>query len=104
MESNEETLPQLNNADDIKKKIYTIRGVQVMLDSDLAQIYGYETKNFNRQVKNNIEKFDEEDFMFQLNKEDLKQLSRCKNFTLNRDSGRGSNIKYLPYAFTEQGI
>ena len=75
-----------------------------MLDSDLAQIYGYETKNFNRQVKNNIEKFDEDDFMFQLNKEDLKQLSRCKNFTLNRDSGRGSNIKYLPYAFTEQGI
>ncbi len=49
---------------DIRNKIYTIRGVQVMLDSDLAEIYGYETKNFNRQVKNNIEKFNEEDFMF----------------------------------------
>ena len=52
-------------------RIYTIRVVQVMLDSDLAEIYGYKTKNFNRQVKNNIEKFDEDDFMFQLNSEDL---------------------------------
>ena len=92
--------------DDIKIEdmIYEIRGKYVMLDSDLAEIYGYETKNFNRQVKNNIEKFDEEDFMFQLNKEEVKELSRCKNFTLNKSSGRGSNIKYLPYAFTEQGI
>ena len=98
MESNEETLPQLNNADDIKKKIYTIRGVQVMLDSDLAQIYGYETKNFNRQVKNNIEKFDEEDFMFQLTQGEFQNL-RCKNFTSSWGGQR-----YLPYAFTEQGI
>ena len=67
-------------ADDIKTKIYTIRGQQVMLDSDLAEIYGYETKNFNRQVKNNIEKFDEEDFMFQLTLEEFQNL-RCKNFT-----------------------
>ncbi len=104
MESNKDTLPQPRDTDTIRDRIYTVRGVQVMLDSDLAEIYGYETKNFNRQVKNNIEKFDEDDFMFQLNKEDLKELSRCKNFTLNRGSGRGSNIKYLPYAFTEQGI
>lgn len=47
------------NEDDLINKIYTIRGVQVMLDSDLAEIYGYETKDFNRQVKNNIERFDE---------------------------------------------
>lgn len=53
--------------DDIRSKIYTIRGVQVMLDSDLAEIYGYETKNFNRQVKNNIDKFPD-DMMFQLTK------------------------------------
>ena len=87
----------------IKNKIYIVRGKQVMVDSDLAKIYGYETKNFNRQVKNNIEKFDE-DFMFQLTKDDLIELSRCKNFTLNDNTGRGHNIKYLPYVFTEQGI
>ena len=71
---------------------------------DLAAIYGYETKNFNRQVKNNIEKFYGEDFMFQLNDDDLEELSRCKNFTLNDTVGRGKNIKYKPYAFTEQGV
>ena len=89
--------------DDIRNKIYTIRGMQVMLDSDLAEIYGYETKNFNRQVKNNIDRFDS-DFMFQLTSEDIEDLSRCKNFTLNKKEGRGGNIKYMPYAFTEQGI
>ncbi len=88
---------------EIKEKIYTIRDVHVMLDSDLAEIYGYETKNFNRQVKNNIEKF-LEDMMFQLTKEDIMSLSRCKNFTLNKQNGRGHNIKYYPYVFTEQGI
>jgi len=61
---------------DLRSKIYTIRGVQVMLDFDLAEIYGYETKNFNRQVKNNIEKFDN-DFMFQLNSNEVLELSRC---------------------------
>ena len=88
----------------IQEKIYFIRGQKVMLDADLAEIYGYETKNFNRQVKNNIEKFEGEDFMFQLTGEEILELSRCKNFTLNKGSGRGSNIKYNPYAFTEQGI
>jgi len=85
----------------IRSKIHLIRGQQVMLDFDLAQIYGYETKNFNRQVKNNIERFDS-DFMFQLSDTEVEELSRCKIFTLNK--GRGSNIKYAPYAFTEQGI
>ena len=87
--------------DYLKSKIYNIRGKQVMLDFDLAKIYGYETKNFNRQVKNNIERFDD-DFRFQLTNDEVTQLSRCKIFTLN--TGRGSNIKYNPYAFTEQGI
>ena len=91
----------IHNADDLKEKIYTIRGMEVMLDFDLAKIYGYETKDFNRQVKNNIERF-EEDFRFQLTDDEVKELSRWKNSTLNK--GRGSNIKYNPYAFTEQGI
>lgn len=87
--------------DGLKSKIHTIRGFQVMLDFDLAKIYGYETKKFNRQVKNNIERFDE-DFRFQLTDDEVAELSRCKIFTLN--TGRGSNVKYKPYAFTEQGI
>ena len=83
----------------IQEKIYLIRGQKVMLDADLAEIYGYETKNFNRQVKNNAEKFEGEDFMFQLTDEEMVELSRCKNFT---SSWGGS--RYLPNAFTEQGI
>ena len=69
----------------LKDKIYFIRGVQIMLDSDLAEIYGYTTKRLNEQVKNNIEKFDEEDLMFQLTKEEVKELSRSKFSTLNND-------------------
>ena len=87
----------------IQEKIYVIRGERVMLDFELAEIYGYETKYLNRQVKNNIEKF--EGFIFQLTKEETNNNSWCKNFTLNkRNDKRGYNIKYLPYAFTEQGI
>ncbi len=85
----------------IRSKIQLIRGQQVMLDFDLAEIYGYSTKTFNQQVKNNIERFDD-DFRFQLNESEVEALSRSKNLTLNK--GRGSNIKYAPYAFTEQGI
>ncbi|MBR0519706.1 MAG: ORF6N domain-containing protein [Spirochaetales bacterium] len=88
----------------IRDKIHTIRGVKVMLDFDLAEIYGYETKNFNRQVKNNAEKFEGEEFMFRLSDDEIPYVSRCNNFTLNNGSKRGSNIKYNPYAFTEQGI
>ena len=94
----------LVNQESLVKKIYIIRGQKVMLDFELAEIYGYETKNFNRQVKNNIEKFEGKDFMFQLTTQEIEEFSRCKNFTLNRGTGRGSNIKYNPYAFTEQGI
>ena len=89
--------------DIIENKIYIIRNQKIILDSDLAEIYGYETKNLNRQVKNNIEKFEGEDFMFRLTTQEVKELSRCKNFTLN-NIGQGNNIKYNPYAFTEQGI
>ena len=68
----------------LKDKIYLIRGVQVMIDSELAEIYGYTTKAFNQQVKNNIEKFDE-DFMFQLSEDEVEELSRLKKLTLNND-------------------
>ncbi len=112
--------------DGLKSKIYTIRGVQVMLDSDLAVIYGYTTKRFNEQVKNNIEKFDD-DFRFQLTKEEYDEILRSKNstskisltdcesveydndailrskFLISKTENRGGR-QYLPYAFTEQGI
>ena len=87
----------------MKSKIYYIRGQKVMLDFELAEIYGYTTKTFNQQVKRNNEKFDD-DFMFQLTDDEVDELSRSQNVTLNRETGRGSNIKYKPYAFTEQGI
>lgn len=81
----------------IKAKTYVIRGRKVMLDFDLAAIYGYETKRFNEQVNNNIERF-LDDFMFKLTREELKDL-RSKNST---SSWGGS--RYLPRAFTEEGI
>ncbi len=83
--------------DVIASKIHLIRGVQVMLDFDLAAIYGYETRYFNRQINNNIGHFDQ-DFRFQLTNEEFQNLM-CKNFT----SSWGGTRK-LPYAFTEQGI
>ena len=91
------------NEDTIKNKIYYIRNQKVMLDFELAEIYGYSTKRFNEQVKRNNEKFDD-DFMFQLTDEEVSELSRSQNAILNKGTGRGSNIKYNPYAFTEQGI
>ena len=101
----EKEIVMIHSETDLRSKIYTIRGLQVMLDFDLAEIYGYSTKRFNEQVKNNIEKFDE-DFRFQVTWEELEKISllrsRSKISTLN--TRRGSNVKYLPYAFTEQGI
>lgn len=88
----------------IRNRIYTIRGVQVMLDSDLAAIYGYETKNFNRQVRNNKERFPA-DLMFQLTKEETDSISRCRNFTsIMQTTGMKGGRVYLPHVFTEQGI
>lgn len=86
----------------LKTKILIIRGQQVMLDSDLAEIYGYTTKAFNQQVRNNLGKFDD-DFRFQLTWEEAEECSRSKIFTLN-PKGQGSNIKYRPWCFTESGI
>jgi len=78
--------------------IVPVRGVQVMLDRDLAALYGVEVKYLNRQVKRNIERFPA-DFMFQLTKEDC---LRCQIGTIN--GKRGEHLKYMPYAFTENGI
>lgn len=71
---------ELLNEDFLMSKIYVIRGVQVMLDADLAAIYGYTTKAFNQQVKKNIEKFDS-DFRFQLTKEEYQELLRSNFLT-----------------------
>ena len=81
----------------LQSKIHIVRGQKVMLDFELAEIYGYTTKRFNEQIKNNIERFDE-DFRFKLTREEIENL-RSKNST---SSWGGS--RYLPYAFTEQGI
>lgn len=93
----------------IESLIHVIRGQQVMLDSDLARLYGVETRVLNQAVKRNIERFPE-DFMFQLAKDESQNLisqiatssSRSQNVTLNIE--RGKNIKYMPYAFTENGV
>ena len=98
----------------IESLIRTIRGQQVMLDSDLAMLYGVETRTLNQAVKRNIKRFPE-DFMFQLTKEEANH-SRSQIVILNNDelssrsqiatlnTQRGQNIKYLPYAFTRNGI
>ena len=99
--------------ENIENLIHIIRGKQVMLDRDLARLYGVETKRLNEQVKRNIERFPE-DFMFQLTREEA-ESSRSQLATLNEDgelsrsqfatlNGRGHNIKHLPYAFTENGV
>ena len=87
--------------EEIKNLIYTIRGKQVMLDSEVAKLFKYETKDLNRNVRNNIERFPEY-YCFLLTEDEYKSL-RCKNFTLNKN-GRGQHRKYMPYAFTEYGI
>jgi hypothetical protein len=74
-----------------------------MLDKDLAEIYGYSTKAFNQQVNRNIERFPD-DFMFVLTREETEQISRSQIVTLNENEVAGHNIKYLPHAFTEQGL
>ena len=83
----------------IQSKIYEIRGQKVMLDFDLAEMYGTETSQLKRAVRRNIERFEGEDFMFEVTRE---ELSRYQIGILNK--GRGSNFKYLPFAFTELGV
>ena len=91
--------------EEIKNLIYTIRGKQVMLDSDVAMLYHYETKNINKAVKRNIERFPEE-FCFQLTDEEVKilrfQIGTSNDNTISKESRGGR--RYLPYVFTEQGI
>ena len=103
-ELKEVELPLIVDENSIKEYIYEIRGERVMLDFDLAKIYGYETKAFNQQVKRNIEKFEGKEFMFRLNRKETDILSRSQFVTLNEAPRRGENVKYLPYAFTEQGV
>lgn len=88
------------NVNYIRSHIYTIRGVEIMLDTDLATMYGVETKQLKRQVKRNIERFPD-DFMFELTQDEYKSL-RCQNGTI--ENGRGQYTKYLPFVFTEQGV
>jgi hypothetical protein len=83
----------------IQSKIYVIRGQKVMLDFDLAEAYGVETSQLKRQVRRNMERFEGDDFMIVLTRD---ELSRCQIGTLNIK--RGQNIKYLPFAFTELGV
>ena len=115
----------MDSLEPIKRKIYEIRGQRVMLDRDLAELYGVETKVLNQAVKRNIKRFDGDDFMFRLTKDEAINVawrsqivtsetplksgvtedsirSRSQIVTLNR--GRGTNIKYTPYAFTELGV
>jgi phage regulator Rha-like protein len=90
---------ELVNIESVKARIYTIRGIKVMLDSDLAVLYGVETKHLKRQVSRNIDRFPS-DFMLILTLEEAEKISRYQNGTLKQ----GQNIKYQPYAFTEQGV
>ncbi|MBI5665972.1 MAG: ORF6N domain-containing protein [Nitrospirae bacterium] len=97
----------------IQRKIYLIRGQKVMLDSDLAELYGVETFNLNKAVKRNNDRFPE-DFMFQLTKDEadflrfqigiLKTEGQARSQSVEFKPGRGQHRKYLPYVFTEQGV
>jgi len=89
---------RLVGVDNIEPLIKIIRGQQVMLDRDLATLYGVKTKRLNEQVKRNIKRFPE-DFMFQLTKD---ECLRSQIATLNE--GRGQHLKYMPYVFTENGV
>lgn len=96
---------ELSDVSRIKDKIYVIRGVQVMLDSDLASIYGYDVRSFNQQVRRNITRFPS-DFMFELTKQEISLvksqivISRKTNYFSGQEGGR----RKAPLAFTEQGI
>ena len=100
-----EKTKEILTADNIYSRVYTIRGQQVMLDYDLAEIYGYEVKRLNEQVKRNSSRFPE-DFMFQLEKEEIpKTFLKSQIATLNEQGNkRGLHVKKMPFAFTEQGI
>ena len=99
-----EETKELITTDDIRSKVYIIRGQQVILDKDLAEIYGYDVKRLNEQVKRNINRFPE-DFMFQLKTSEITESLKSQIATLNVSKNkRGMHIKKMPFAFTEQGI
>ena len=99
---NNESDVEKYETDNIKNLIYTIRGKQVMLDSDVAMLYHYETKNINKAMKRNIERFPE-DFCFQLTEKEVENLRfQFGTSSLERENYGGR--RYLPYVYTEQGI
>ena len=99
-EKTAEIIPVTVDTKDVKSLIHVIRGKQIMLDSDLAMLYQVETGALNRSVKRNINRFPE-DFCFQLTEE---EFLRCQNgISKEKTEGRGGR-RYMPYAFTEQGI
>lgn len=113
MKKTETQIETLSLDKNINSMIYEIRSQKVMLDFELAKFYGYDTRDFNNQVKHNIEKFDES-FMFQLSSEEWKEILRWKISTANSHSENNlmsqnstanlNKMRYLPHAFTEQGI
>jgi hypothetical protein len=90
----------MNQIEKIENSILLVRGQKVMLDKDLAKLYGVSTKRLNEQVRRNLRRFPD-DFMFRLTLDEVK-VSRSHFATLN--IGRGHNIKYFPFVFTEQGV
>ena len=99
---NENLNEPIYEVEEIKQKIYFIRGKQVMLDSDVAKQYHYETKNLNKAMKRNIERFPE-DFCFQLTEEEIGNL-RFQIGTSSLENKNYGGRRYLPYVYTEQGI
>lgn len=93
---------ELINQQNIGNKIFTVRNMQVMLDSDLAVLYGTETKFINRAVKRNPNRFPES-FVLDLTETEWENI-RFQSGTLNTSKGRGQHRKYLPKVFTEQGV
>jgi phage regulator Rha-like protein len=89
----------LSRATQIQNMIYEIRGQKVMLDSDLATLYEVETSNLNKAVKRNMERFPA-DFMFQLTKAEWENLTFQNGISSQQHGGR----RFMPYAFTEQGV
>ena len=100
---NEELNVVKYETENIKNLIYTIRGKQVMIDSDVAMLYHYETKNINKAMKRNVDRFPE-DFCFQLTMTELKEMWFQNGTTFEKENIKYRSEKYLPYVYTEQGI
>ena len=88
---------------EVEKKIITLRNQQVILDADVAELYGVQTKEINQAVRNNPRKFPE-GYIFQLNKQEFDSLRSIFLTLKNEEQGRGKHTKYLPKAFTEKGL